>query len=50
MEADLILDKLASLARWVQRLEDKRRGNLEVLVGDADTQDILSLNLGRCCQ
>lgn len=50
MDADLILDKLVSLARCVQRLEDKRPAQLDILLEDADTQDILALNLERAVQ
>jgi uncharacterized protein YutE (UPF0331/DUF86 family) len=50
MDADLILDKLASLARCVQRLEDKRPAELSALLDDIDTQDILALNLERAVQ
>jgi hypothetical protein len=43
----VIFDKLESLRRCVQRVEDKRPDDPEVLLTDWDLQDILSLNLMR---
>ncbi|MEE4300225.1 MAG: HepT-like ribonuclease domain-containing protein [Pseudomonadales bacterium] len=42
--------KLESLRRCLQRVEDRRPATLEALLGDADAQDILSLNLTRAVQ
>ncbi len=50
MDHDIILRKLDSLARCVNRIEQKRPEKLEELVANIDLQDILSINLGRAIQ
>lgn len=50
MERDLIMRKLDSLARCVERIEEKRPATLQSLIQDVDTQDIVSLNLERAVQ
>jgi uncharacterized protein YutE (UPF0331/DUF86 family) len=50
MDRDIIMRKLDSLARCVRRIEEKRPATLDELVGNIDTQDILSINLERAVQ
>ena len=50
MDPDIILRKLDSLARCVNRIEEKRPETLEGLMGNIDLQDILSINLERAIQ
>jgi uncharacterized protein YutE (UPF0331/DUF86 family) len=50
MDHDIILRKLDSLARCVNRIEQKRPEKLEELVTNIDLQDILSINLERAIQ
>jgi uncharacterized protein YutE (UPF0331/DUF86 family) len=50
MDRDLILVKLESLRRCIQRVSDKCPVNAETLVNDFDLQDILALNLSRAVQ
>ena len=50
MDKDLLLNKLESLRRCLQRVEDKTPESLDLLSGDYDTQDIIVLNLERAIQ
>ncbi|MFP4166326.1 MAG: type VII toxin-antitoxin system HepT family RNase toxin [Opitutales bacterium] len=50
MDRDIILRKLDSLARCVERLEQKRPAKLDDLIDEVDLQDILSINLERAVQ
>src|SRR5213594_763746 len=50
MDRDLISDKLESLRRCVQRIQNKCPGTPEELMEDPDLQDIISLNLTRAVQ
>ncbi|TAE91625.1 MAG: DUF86 domain-containing protein [Verrucomicrobia bacterium] len=50
MDHDIILRKLDSLARCVNRIEQKRPEKFEELVTNIDLQDILSINLERAIQ
>lgn len=50
MDRDIILRKLNSLARCVERLEQKRPAKLDDLIDEIDLQDILSINLERAVQ
>lgn len=50
MEKQVILDKLASLKRCVERVESKTPETSKDLIKDFDLQDIISLNLQRAVQ
>lgn len=50
MDAELILEKIESLRRCVQRVEDKRGDSVEDLERDWDRQDIITVNLTRAVQ
>ncbi len=50
MDRDLIEQKLESLRRALQRINDKCPEPAEMLSRDFDAQDIVSLNLTRCVQ
>jgi len=50
MDREMILVKLESLRRCIQRVSDKCPVNAETLVNDFDLQDILALNLSRAVQ
>ena len=50
MDRAVIDRKLESLRRGLERVEERRPATLEALLGDADAQDILSLNLTRAVQ
>ncbi len=50
MDPDIIMRKLDSLARCVERIEQKRPETIDVLIKDIDLQDILSINLERAVQ
>ncbi|ACN15078.1 conserved hypothetical protein [Desulforapulum autotrophicum HRM2] len=50
MDKQIILDKLSSLKRCVERVESKVPKNSAVLKIDFDLQDIISLNLQRAVQ
>ena len=50
MPSPIIVQKLDSVARCIERIEAKRPGSIEVLRGNADIQDILMLNLERLVQ
>lgn len=46
-DLDVIAAKLDSMHRCLRRLRDKTPADLQTLVGDPDTQDIIALNLTR---
>lgn len=50
MDRELILEKIESLRRCVQRVEDKRVASVEELENDWDRQDIITVNLTRAVQ
>ena len=50
MDQSLIAQKIESLRRCIQRIMDKAPATFDVLVKDADIQDILVLNLTRAVQ
>ena len=50
MDRQIILDKLSSLKRCVERIESKAPQTSAVLRADLDLQDIISLNLQRAVQ
>lgn len=50
MDRDVVLNKLESLRRCIQRVEDKTPASAGLLVEDYDLQDILSVNLERAIQ
>jgi uncharacterized protein YutE (UPF0331/DUF86 family) len=50
MKNDVILKKMSSLQRCLDRLEEKRPERWEALLEDIDLQDIISVNLERAVQ
>ena len=50
MDKQIVLDKLTSLKRCVERIESKVPETGRVLMSDFDLQDIISLNLQRAVQ
>ena len=50
MDQQIILDKLLSLKRCVERIECKVPESSDLLMADFDLQDIISLNLQRAVQ
>jgi len=50
MDKDVVLNKLESLRRCLQRVQDKTPASVDLLVEDYDLQDILSVNLERAIQ
>lgn len=50
MDKLVLSQKLESLRRCLQRIEEKRPDQAETLIGDADLQDIIVLNLTRAVQ
>ena len=50
MDRDVILKKLESLRRCIQRVEEKTPASVDRLVEDYDLQDIISVNLERAIQ
>ena len=50
MDRLIVLDKLESLQRCLKRVEAARADSVDVLRGDVDRQDIISLNLARAVQ
>ena len=50
MDKDIILKKLESLRRYLQRVQDKTPASAERLIEDYDLQDIIALNLERAIQ
>lgn len=50
MDKDIVLSKLESLRRCIQRIQDKTPPSCHLLVEDYDLQDIIALNLERSVQ
>ncbi len=50
MDREVIEQKLESLRRCLQRVEEKCPASAEILAKDFDSQDILALNLSRAVQ
>jgi uncharacterized protein YutE (UPF0331/DUF86 family) len=50
MDREVIEQKLESLRRCIQRVQDKCPISAEILAADFDSQDILALNLSRAVQ
>jgi len=50
MDQIVIIEKLESLRRCIQRIEDKKPADIGQLKQDIDLQDILVLNLSRAVQ
>ena len=50
MDRQIVLEKLESLRRCLNRIEEKRPDKLERLQSDIDIQDIITLNLTRAVQ
>ena len=50
MDKDVILKKLESLSRCIDRIESKNPHSLDVLEEDMDLQDVIVLNLERAVQ
>ena len=50
MDRLVVAEKLESLRRCVQRIEDRRVQTAEALRADPDRQDVLSLNITRAVQ
>jgi len=50
MVGSILTDKLESLRRCIERIEQRRVASAAALVADPDTQDIISLNLTRAVQ
>ena len=50
MDKDVVLNKLESLRRCLQRVQDKTPASVDLLVEDVDLQDIIVLNLERAIQ
>lgn len=50
MDKDVVLNKLESLRRCLQRVEEKTPASVDRLVEDYDLQDIISVNLERSIQ
>jgi len=50
MDREMILNKLESLRRCVQRIRDKTPVDAQTLLEDYDAQDIISINLERAVQ
>ncbi|MBB5022864.1 type VII toxin-antitoxin system HepT family RNase toxin [Desulfurispira natronophila] len=50
MDKDIVLNKLESLRRCIQRIQDKTPPSSHLLVEDYDLQDIITLNLERSVQ
>lgn len=50
MDQVILVEKMESLRRCIQRIEDKMPGNINLLIQDQDLQDILVINLTRAVQ
>jgi len=50
MADQIIAQKISSLARCINRIEEKRPPAIDKLINDFDLQDILSVNLERAIQ
>ena len=50
MDRVILTEKLESLRRCIQRIDDKKPDNINVLIQSLDLQDILVINLTRAVQ
>lgn len=50
MDKDVVLNKLESLRRCIQRVQEKTPASAQLLAADYDLQDIIVLNLERAIQ
>ena len=50
MDQVILAEKIESLRRYIQRIEDKKPDNINLLIQDLDLQDILVINLTRAVQ
>lgn len=50
MDKDVVLNKLETLRRCLQRVQDKTPASVDLLMEDYDLQDIIALNLERAIQ
>ena len=50
MDQVILAEKIESLRRYIQRIEDKKPDNINLLIQDLDLQDILVINLTRAMQ
>lgn len=50
MDQVIIAEKIESLRRCIQRIEDKKPDNVNFLIQEQDLQDILVINLTRAVQ
>ena len=50
MDQVILAEKIESLRRCIQRIEDKKPDNINLLIQDLDLQDILVINLTRAVQ
>ncbi len=50
MDSVILAEKIESLRRCVQRIEDKKPSDINVLIQSLDVQDILVINLTRAVQ
>ncbi|MEK7792392.1 MAG: DUF86 domain-containing protein [Pseudomonadota bacterium] len=50
MDQLMLAEKIESLRRCIQRIEDKRPDTIDLLIQDLDLQDILVINLTRAVQ
>lgn len=50
MDRGVVLSKISSLSRCIDRIDEKRPGNVDILMNDLDLQDIISVNLERSIQ
>jgi uncharacterized protein YutE (UPF0331/DUF86 family) len=50
MDKDVVLNKLETLRRCLQRIQDKTPASADLLIEDYDLQDIIALNLERAIQ
>lgn len=50
MDGRIVAEKLESLRRCLQRVEQRRQATAQELAGDPDAQDVVALNLTRAVQ
>lgn len=50
MDQLILVEKIESLRRCIQRIEDKKPDNINLLIQNLDLQDILVINLTRAVQ
>ena len=50
MDQVILAEKIESLRRYIQRIDDKKPDNINLLIQDLDLQDILVINLTRAVQ